>query len=353
MAARHIVLALAAAPSVAGAQPLARQIAAVRDGTVRFSYASRPSICGDGRDMVRSGDAFYVLPSTQGYGHRDSDYCVRGPVRVSIDRSGGDAVTFRVHVGGRWSTGSDATDLGVVSAPEAARYLFDASTRAHGENFRYALAAAVFADSIDLTPDLAELARDRTINRDRRQNAVFWIASYDNGTATRALREIAADGSLDEDVRGAAIIALGRDDPSDNDVAWLRRLYPSLSDKLRSDVFLTVSRSASPSASAWLADVAASDSESEHTREQALFWLGQGRGPTSDLVTLYGRLDRPDLRRHFAFVLSQRRDDEALDKLIDMAEHDSDRDVRRQAIFWLGQSKDPRAIAYLRDLVTR
>jgi HEAT repeat protein len=52
-------------------------------------------------------------------------------------------------------------------------------------------------------------------------------------------------------------------------------------------------------------------------------------------------------------VLSQRRDREALDKLIDVAQHDTNRDVRRQALFWLGQSKDPRALAFIRDLVTR
>jgi HEAT repeat protein len=59
------------------------------------------------------------------------------------------------------------------------------------------------------------------------------------------------------------------------------------------------------------------------------------------------------LRSHYTFVLSQRRDREALDKLIDVAQHDTNRDVRRQALFWLGQSKDPRALAFIRDLVTR
>jgi HEAT repeat protein len=258
-----------------------------------------------------------------------------------------------VHVGGRWSGGDDAVDLGTVPAPEAARYLLDAARSAFGDGARSALAAAVFADSAELAPDLAEIAREGGVRRELRQNAVFWIGSYEDERASRELHGLAGDASLDEEVRGAAIIALGRDDPSDEDVAWLKRLYPSLSEKLRSDVFLAVSRSDNPSASAWLSNIVANDDETEHTREQALFWLGQGRGPTSELVKLYGRLDRPELRRHYTFVVSQRHDDQALDKLIDIAEHDSDRDVRRQALFWLGQSKDPRALAYIRDLVTR
>jgi HEAT repeat protein len=170
----------------------------------------------------------------------------------------------------------------------------------------------------------------------------------------RTLRQLASDESLDEEARGAAIIALGRDEMSDEDVAWLRGLYPKLSPKLRDNVFLAVSRSDSPRASGWLAAVAADDSETEHTRQQAMFWLGQGRSPTDDLVRLYDRLSSsPSLRSHYTFVLSQRRDSQALDKLIDVAQHDPDKTVRHQALFWIGQSKDPRALAFIRDLVTR
>jgi HEAT repeat protein len=84
-----------------------------------------------------------------------------------------------------------------------------------------------------------------------------------------------------------------------------------------------------------------------------MFWLGQGRAPTNDLVRLYDQLSEISLRRHYTFVLSQRRDREALDKLIDVAQHDADREVRHQALFWIGQSKDPRALTFIRDLVTR
>jgi hypothetical protein len=281
------------------------------------------------------------------------DLCFAGPVRVAIGRRGGESISFRVHVGGRWSTGDDVTDLGTVSAIEAARYLFDEAIRAAGNNSLSALAAAVFADSVDFVPDLVRLARMQDGRRELRQRAVFWIGTYDDDRATRALHDLAADDSLDEEIRGAAIIALGRDEITDEDVAWLRALYPKVSSKLRDDIFLAVSRSDSPQASRWLASVVTDPNETEHSRQQALFWMGQGRGPTEELVKLYDRIDQPSLRSHYAFVLSQRRDREGIDKLIDMAQHDKDRDVRHQALFWLGQSKDPRALAFIRDLVTR
>lgn len=345
--------ALLLIPATVAAQSLGRRIEAVRDGTVRFTYAARPGLCGDGRETVRSGESFIVLPSTYGRGHSDVDVCFTGPVRVAIGRSNGESVSTRVHVGGRWNAGDDATDLGVVSAPEAARYLLDEVARANAHNSVYALAGAVFADSIDLTSDLARIARDEGMKRELRERAVFWIGTYDEPNAVRMLHRLVAEESLDDDIRGAAIIALGRDDMPDEDVDWLRSLYPKLSSKLRDNVFLAVSRSDSPRASRWLSSIVEDTRETEHTREQAMFWLGQGRSPTPDLVRLYDHLPETALRTHYTFVLSQRRDREALDKLIDIAQHDADRSVRRQALFWLGQSKDPRALAFLRDLVTR
>lgn len=343
---------VALVPSALAAQSLARRVDDVRDGTVRFSYAARSGLCGDGRDAVRSGSVMTVLPSMFGYGHSDMDVCFTGPVRVAIGRARGETVSYRVHVGGRWNSGDDATDLGLVSAPDAARYLIAESMRANGHNAEYALAAAVFADSIDLVPDLARIARSDA-RHELRSRAVFWIGTYDDPSATQSIRQLASNDGLDEDVRGSAIIALGRDDMTDDDVTWLQTLYPRLSPKLRDNVFLAVSRSESTRASRWLAGIAADANESEHNREQAMFWLGQGRTPIEDLIRLYDRLAEPSLRSHYTFVVSQRHDSQALDKLIDIAEHDKDKSVRHQALFWLGQSKDPRALAFIRDLVTR
>src|SRR5690242_3069031 len=179
---RGILGLLALAPSPLVAQSLGRQIDRVREGTVRLTFASRPGLCGDGRETIRTGSSFTVLPNMYGRGTSDMNVCFAGPVRVAIGRANGETVSYRVHVGGRWSPGDDATDLGVVSAPDAARYLLDAATSANGRNSVYALAAAVFADSIDLVPDLARIARDERLRQELRQRAVFWIGTYDDQT---------------------------------------------------------------------------------------------------------------------------------------------------------------------------
>ena len=78
-----------------------------------------------------------------------------------------------------------------------------------------------------------------------------------------------------------------------------------------------------------------------------MFWSGQGDMPLQQLVALGPRLEGRDLREHFVFVLSQRRDEEAVDALIALARTDPDRELRKRALFWLGQSKSQKARDFL------
>jgi hypothetical protein len=84
-------------------------------------------------------------------------------------------------------------------------------------------------------------------------------------------------------------------------------------------------------------------------RKQALFWLGQITESTRSIVELDGALRSPALREQYTFVLSQRRDEPAVDKLIDIARHDSDVNTRKKAMFWLGQMHDPKALQFFKD----
>lgn len=95
------------------------------------------------------------------------------------------------------------------------------------------------------------------------------------------------------------------------------------------------------------------DEASLETRKQALFWLGQSDFPTAGLVRMRESLKPFSLREHYTFVLSQRHEDAAIDGLIDVARHDPDPEIRKRAMFWLGQTKEPKAIKFLQDILTR
>ena len=43
----------------------------------------------------------------------------------------------------------------------------------------------------------------------------------------------------------------------------------------------------------------------------------------------------------------------AIDKMFDIAKNEKDAELRKKAIFWLGQSHDPRVQQFLMELINR
>jgi len=60
-----------------------------------------------------------------------------------------------------------------------------------------------------------------------------------------------------------------------------------------------------------------------------------------------------EIRKKAVFALSQLPKDEGVPKLIEVARSHRDAAVRKQAIFWLGQSRDPRALAFFEQVLTQ
>lgn len=87
-------------------------------------------------------------------------------------------------------------------------------------------------------------------------------------------------------------------------------------------------------------------------RKQALFWAGQsGNVPIGRLTQLYDQVDDKEVKDQLIFVFSQNGGTDAIDKLMSIARSDPDVELRKQATFWLGQSKDPRVQAFLLELI--
>ena len=60
------------------------------------------------------------------------------------------------------------------------------------------------------------------------------------------------------------------------------------------------------------------------------------------------------MKEQIIFVLSQNaKDTAAIDKLMAIARSDTDREMRSKAIFWLGQSRDPRVLKFLEELINK
>ena len=60
-----------------------------------------------------------------------------------------------------------------------------------------------------------------------------------------------------------------------------------------------------------------------------------------------------EIQDQVLFAYSQRREPEAVDKLLAVAKTDPSIERRKQALFWLGQKRDPRVNALIRDLIIK
>jgi hypothetical protein len=92
---------------------------------------------------------------------------------------------------------------------------------------------------------------------------------------------------------------------------------------------------------------------SPQMRSRALFWLAhraenEAAGVVKDAVD-----NDPDIgvKRKAVFALTQLPPDRGVPLLIDVARTSSNREVRRQAMFWLGQSNDARAVSFFEGIL--
>ncbi len=109
---------------------------------------------------------------------------------------------------------------------------------------------------------------------------------------------------------------------------------------------------ADPSALEALIALARQDA-SGHVRGQALFWLAQRAGSKAAGEITRAIEDDPetDVKKRAVFALSQLPHDEGVPLLIDTARKNRNPAVRKQAMFWLGQSNDPRALAFFEEVL--
>jgi HEAT repeat protein len=186
-----------------------------------------------------------------------------------------------------------------------------------------------------------------------REKALFAVSQHPGDQATAVLRGVAEQSSLSPELRGKAIFWLSQK-PSAETAAYLRALYGRLdSAPLKENALFALSQMGGENSGRWLIEVALDRSEPLDARKKALFWAGQTDMNVAQLSDLYERLTEREMREQVIFVLSQRQDRAAVDRLLAIARSESDPELRRKAIFWLGQSRDPRVPEFLMTLINQ
>jgi HEAT repeat protein len=186
---------------------------------------------------------------------------------------------------------------------------------------------------------------------DIQEKAVFALSQHDLPRAQQALRTYAERGDVPETVREKAIFWLGQRETSEN-AAFLRSLYGRLkTEELKKKVLFSLSQMGGDENGRWLLGVARDTAQGIKMRKQALFWAGQGGVSIAELTRLYGTVTDREMREQLVFVYSQRDEPAALDKLIEIAKQDSNPELRKRALFWLGQSDQARAVQAIQEII--
>lgn len=204
--------------------------------------------------------------------------------------------------------------------------------------------ATAALDSIAITSKDPEL----------QEKAIFALSQQDSPEAARALRRFAERSDISDEVRSRAVFWLGQSDDPENGV-FLRTLYGKTTDiELKDRILFGISQQDDPAARKFLLEAARNGNEPLEVRKKAIFWLGQNDETTgAELASLYGTFGDREMKEHLIFVLSQRDDKAATDKLLDIARREPDKELRKRAIFWLSQSDDPRAAEFLAELLEK
>ena len=187
-----------------------------------------------------------------------------------------------------------------------------------------------------------------------KEKALFSLSQQNDPRAQQALRDFAARESESGDLREKAIFWLGQRRSADN-TEFLRNLYSRLTDQdLKEKILFSLSQQKESGNDQWLMSIALNPKEDIELRKKALFWAGQGGIAISQLSQLYDRMNDTEMKDQIIFALSQRqRESAAIDKLFDIAKNEKDSELRKKAIFWLGQSRDPRVQQFLLDLINK
>jgi tetratricopeptide (TPR) repeat protein len=187
-----------------------------------------------------------------------------------------------------------------------------------------------------------------------KDNALFSLSQQNEPRAQQILRDFAGRENENSDLREKAIFLLGQRRGTEN-TEFLRSLYSRLTNEdLKEKILFSLSQQKGAGNEQWLMNIALNPKEDIELRKKALFWAGQSGVAISEISKLYDRVGDSELREHIIFVLSQRQSDRAaMDKLFDIARTEKDAELRKKAIFWLGQSRDPRVQQFLIDLINR
>jgi len=179
--------------------------------------------------------------------------------------------------------------------------------------------------------------------------AILAISLQSGPAADRALDDFVS-ASQPERVREKTAFWLGNSRGAHGVDVLKRMMANDPSQKVREQVIFALSQSKEPAGMAAVIAAAKNDKDGQ-VRSKALFWLAQKAASKQALDNAV--LNDPDraVKEQAVFALQQLPADQGVPLLIGVAKNNPDPVVRKKAMFWLGQSRDPRALDFFAQVL--
>ncbi|MDD8025414.1 MAG: HEAT repeat domain-containing protein [Acidobacteriota bacterium] len=187
------------------------------------------------------------------------------------------------------------------------------------------------------------------------KSTLLFLASCHSGERGYGFVKAVARGSEPVKVREQAVFWLGASQDA-RSLADLKAVYAGEKTvSIKKQIVFAIQLNKSREASAELIALAKTEPDRE-IRKTAVFWLGQKASEESvkalkDIVQAKGGEDT--VKEQAVFAISQMPKDKSVPMLIDIAKTNPSPEIRKKAIFWLGQSGDESAIKYFEEILLK
>ena len=194
----------------------------------------------------------------------------------------------------------------------------------------------------------------QTDDQEVAQAALMSIGHHGGRDVFQFLLEIAQERSRDSETRAQALMALtmtGRDE--EVAAALIKVLETETDQEILEMALISLSRLDSPAAGKAISDLITKPGVDEEFRAMALHFATMNGDVSMDLLRdLYNGAESSDLKEQICHVLTMMDDeDQALDLLIEIIRTETDPEIKRDAVFWIGQFNSERAADYLMEVI--
>jgi HEAT repeat protein len=203
------------------------------------------------------------------------------------------------------------------------------------------------------------------VDADTRDRALNALSNHRSPSARASLRKFAEQSNIPTELRVRAVYYIAQGRRTGDEADYLRALYnKTASPEIREAIIQGFANQRTPDRSSWLLGIARDKNQEIELRKKALYHAGQapssGSGSPSyalelkDLLPLYDEFNgQQEMQEQMLYVYAQRKETEATDKLLAIAKAEKNPELRKKAISWLSQRKDPRVKQFLLDLLSQ